>query len=483
MLPAGHIVQGRYQVEQVLGEGGMGSVYLTRDTRLPRRWALKEMADSFDSAEDRALAEESFVAEAQILAGLNHPNLPRVVDFFQENGRHFLVMDFIDGTTLEKRLQNGTLPIADSIKLGADIAQVLEYLHSQPQPVIFRDLKPANIILTEQGRPVLVDFGIARVFRQGSHKDTRALGTPGYAAPEQYGRGQSDHRTDLYALGATLHHCLSGVDPGEKPFQFAPLSSLRADVPPALERIVARAVSLKPEDRFQSAHDLRQALEGVERELSRSGALPRSPKTSELEQLAVQPPTLTAPPASAPPAGVAAGFRPGSVHLGKVDWGGQLRTEVVLQGEAKGKLVCDSPWMRTVPAKVAGTDSNVTVYVDTRKLAEGGKVAGLVRVQGKNSPASPLRVEVEVLPRPLPGWCWPSQIFLLLWALLPLVGLVATPLMFGVSWSAPRRHRTGLSFLAWTAGFITFCWSALIGVGVGLLHIDWKAWLHQLGLI
>lgn len=478
MLSSGHIVQGRYQIEKMLGEGGMGSVYLARDTRLPRHWALKEMADSFESPEERDLAEQSFVAEAQILAGLNHPNLPRVVDFFQEQGRHYLVMDFIAGTTLEKKLGSGPLPVAETLKLGIEIAHVLEYLHGQPQPVIFRDLKPANIILTAEGKPVLVDFGIARVFRQGNQKDTRALGTPGYAAPEQYGRGQSDHRTDLYALGATLHHCLSGQDPGDKPFQFGPFGEFRGDVPDALERIILRAVQLKPEDRFQSAGDLGQALEGVQRDLSRSGVLPRSSKTSELSASAAPAPAVSP---AAPPVGFGQ-FQPSTVQLGKVDWGGRLRTEVVLQGEAKGKLISDSPWLKPVPNKVSGRDTPVTLYVDTRRLPEGGKVAGLIRVQAKGGQPAPLRVELEILPRPLPAWCWPISIVLFLTSMLPAVGVVLVPGMFAVAWSAPRRHRGGLSFLAWTSTVISLCWAAVIGLGVGLLNLDWKAWLHHLGL-
>ncbi len=382
-------------------------------------------------------------------------------------------MDFIEGTTLERRLQSSPLSVSESLKLGVQVAQVLEYLHSQPQPVIFRDLKPANIILTPEGRPMLVDFGIARVFRQGVGQDTRALGTPGYAAPEQYGRGQSDHRTDLYALGATLHHCISGHDPGENPFQFAPLSAQRGDVPTQLEQVILRAVSLRQEDRFQSATDVRQALEGVERELGRSGVLPRSSKTTELSS---QPP-----PPSPEPVNAGEGFHPSSIHLGKVDWGGRLRSSVILQGNVKGKLVSDVAWLKPDPAKVSGKDVSVAVYVDTRRLEEGGRVAGLVRLQGQ-SQVAPLRVEIEILPRKTPAWCWPSAIFLFGWSLLPVVGLATSLLMFFTAWSAPQRKRGGLSFLAWVSTFFSLSWLALVAVGVGLFHVDWKAWLHYVGL-
>ena len=447
----------------------MGSVYLANDTRLPRQWALKELIQNTQDESERIQAEQSFVAEAQILSGLNHPSLPRVVDFFQENGRHYLVMDYVEGTTLEQLLEKGPLSVGETIRLGVQMCEALEYLHGQAQPVIFRDLKPANIILTKTGKPMLVDFGIARVFRQGAGSDTRALGTPGYAAPEQYGRGQSDHRTDLYALGATLHHCLSGSDPGESPFQFLALTGASEE----LNHLSLRAVSLKPEDRFQNALDFRQALEGVER---RSGALPRSSKTTDLSAEAPPPP-----PAAVSGPLPSEGFNPGLVSLGRLDWGGQARASLVLQGKAKGKLRSDSKWLKVTPPKVNGENVVLAVYADSRVLDEGGRVAGLVHLEGTPQ-MPPLRVELEVLPRKVPAWAYPAAVFLILWSVLPFVGLITTPLMFATAWSAPRRKRGGLSFMAWVSAFFTLSW-ATVGVGiVGVLHLDWKAFLHGLGL-
>ena len=469
MLSAGHVIQDRYKIEKMLGEGGMGSVYLATDTRLPRQWALKELIQNTQDESERIQAEQSFVAEAQILSGLNHPSLPRVVDFFQENGRHYLVMDYVEGTTLEQLLEKGPLSVGETIRLGVQMCEALEYLHGQAQPVIFRDLKPANIILTKTGKPMLVDFGIARVFRQGAGSDTRALGTPGYAAPEQYGRGQSDHRTDLYALGATLHHCLSGSDPGESPFQFLALTGASEE----LNHLILRAVSLKPEDRFQNALDFRQALEGVER---RSGALTRSSKTTDLSAEAPPPP-----PAAVSGPLPSEGFNPGLVSLGRLDWGGQARASLVLQGKAKGKLRSDSKWLKVTPPKVNGENVVLAVYADSRVLDEGGRVAGLVHLEGTPQ-MPPLRVELEVLPRKVPAWAYPAAVFLILWSVLPFVGLVTTPLMFATAWSAPRRKRGGLSFMAWVSAFFTLSW-ATVGVGiVGVLHLDWKAFLHGLGL-
>lgn len=469
----------------------MGSVYLASDTRLPRQWALKEMTDNFTDEAQRAEAEASFQAEAQILAGLNHPNLPRVVDFFREDGRHFLVMDFINGTTLEKRLSQGPLSLAEGLAIGIQISQVLDYLHGQPQPVIFRDLKPGNIILTPDQRPMLVDFGIARIFRQGAGKDTRALGTPGYAAPEQYGRGQSDARTDIYALGATLHHALSGHDPAENPFQFAPLSEFRADLPADLDRVLQRALSLKAEDRFHGAIDFCQALQAVERELSRSGALPKSSKTSELVAAEAPPPTpvVAATPAPAPTVAIpnpttqglpVPGFDPPSVSLGKVEWGRQLRTAVVLRGNYKGKLSSDCKWLKVQPAQVNGENVSISLYADARYLDEGGCVAGVIHFKGQPAVA-PLRVEVEVRPRRTPVWCWPAAIFLFFFSLVPLAGLITTPLMFGTSWSASRQSQRGLSFLAWTSAFFSLAWVSMVALVVGVLHLDWKALLQHFG--
>lgn len=470
MLPVGHIVQGRYQIQRVLGQGGMGSVYLAQDVRLPRSWALKEMSDHFTDPAERAEAEASFNAEAQILAGLNHPNLPRISDFFQEAGRHYLVMDYIAGETLEQRLGRGPLSVPETLALGTQIADTLAYLHSQPEPVIFRDLKPANVILAADGRPTLVDFGIARVFRAEGVKDTRPLGTPGYAAPEQYGRGQSDARTDLFALGATLHHALSGIDPGDKPFQFGPLSELRGDVPAALERIVLRAVSLKPEDRLQSAADLRQALAGVERELSMSGVLPTSSKTTDLSQ--------AAPPPAAPAAAPAvvskiAGFAPGRVDLGSLRWGSQARATVKLLGMEKGKLVSDSRWLKVVPARCPGGDCEVTVYVDTRRLPEEAPASGLLSWRGRGA-VSPLQVDLKVTARPLPGWAWPLAVGLFLTSLFPLAGLVSGLLTLWVASSAPPRHRRGMQGLGWLGFLVGLCWSALLGGGWALTRaVDW----------
>lgn len=251
----GELLADRYLLQELLGSGGMCDVYLATDRRLPQRWAVKKL-----SGQGRQTASGSLQAEARILSPLNHPYLPRTVDFLSHQGSEYLVMDYCPGETLAEVLKAGRLSLEEALLLADKLCDVLGYLHSRRPPVIFRDLKPENIILTEDGGLKLIDFGIARLLRQTANKDTQALGTPGYAAPEQYGRGQSDARTDIYGLGATLHHALSGQHPSESPFTFPPLCSLCAELPLAVERVVDKAVSLRPEDRYQEISELREAL-------------------------------------------------------------------------------------------------------------------------------------------------------------------------------------------------------------------------------
>jgi serine/threonine-protein kinase len=234
------------------------------DSRIPgKRWALKEMSDAaLGSAQERAEAVAAFRQEAQVLATLSHPNLPAVVDFFSEGGKQYLVMEFVEGETLESKLAQAPGPLDQALVFdwALQLCDVLSYLHTRQPPVIFRDLKPANIMVGPAGHVKLVDFGIARFFKPGKRGDTQAMGTPGYAPPEQYGRAQTDSRSDVYSLGVTLHHLLTGRDPSWMPFQFAPVSDLNPAVPRAVADVIQRAVSQRPADRFASADEMRQAL-------------------------------------------------------------------------------------------------------------------------------------------------------------------------------------------------------------------------------
>src|SRR5579885_462690 len=212
-LPAKPHLKGRYHLLARLGAGGFGAVYRAEDTSLGNRMvAIKEMVQSGLKPAELTEATEAFQREAYLLAGLKHPNLPHIYDHFREAGRWYLVMDFIEGQTLEAILEQtpaNRLPVNDVLKIGLQLANVLDYLHTTQPPIIFRDLKPANVMLTATGHVYLIDFGIARLFNPGQAKDTLIIGTPGYLAPEGYGKAQTTPRSDIYSLGATLHQLLS----------------------------------------------------------------------------------------------------------------------------------------------------------------------------------------------------------------------------------------------------------------------------------
>ena len=256
----------RYIIVQKIGQGGMGAVYQATDTRLGHKLvAVKEMSDAaITDPLEKQQVRQAFEREAQMLAQLNHPNLPRVTDHFSEGGKQYLVMDFIAGQTLDKVL-NQTLGFLDEkqvVDWGVQLCEVLEYLHSQQPPVIFRDLKPTNIMLDRDGKVKLIDFGIARLFKLGKATDTASFGTAGYAPPEQYGKGQTDARSDIYALGATLHHLLTKRDPVATPFHFPPARNINPAISLAVESAVAIATRHNIAERFQTVDEMKQALMG-----------------------------------------------------------------------------------------------------------------------------------------------------------------------------------------------------------------------------
>lgn len=261
-LLATTLVQQRYRILAQVGKGGFGAVYKAADTKLGDRVvALKEMSQSGLNAQEAAEATENFKREALLLAGLTHPNLPRIYDHFFDAGHWYLVMDFIEGETLEDMLDKagGKLLLDKALAIGIQLCSVLNYLHTRQPPVIFRDLKPANILLTPDNTLYLIDFGIARLFKPGQAKDTIAFGSPGYAAPEQYGKAQTTQRSDIYSLGATLHEMLTGDDPSDTPFSFVP-PHIAA---PALEQLIMRMVSIDVNKRPASVADVQQELQNI----------------------------------------------------------------------------------------------------------------------------------------------------------------------------------------------------------------------------
>ncbi len=256
------LLKQRYRIVQRVGEGGFGAVYQAEDVDLGNRLvAVKEMQPSGLRPQEVQEATEAFHREAILLAGLSHRSLPRIYDHFSEDGHWYLVMEFIHGETLEKRLERSPrkhLSVRESLQLAIKLCEVLEYLHTRPTPIIFRDLKPANVMLTPDDAVYLIDFGIARLFKPGQQKDTVAFGTSGYAAPEQYGKAQTTPRSDVFSLGALLHHMLTGNDPSDTPFRFEPLTMPR---PTGLGTFIGHMVSLDEYKRPPSMGIVKRELE------------------------------------------------------------------------------------------------------------------------------------------------------------------------------------------------------------------------------
>jgi serine/threonine protein kinase len=250
----------------------MGSVYKAADTQARNRLvAIKEMGQShYQSPARLREAEELFRREAEILSNLSHPNLPRVYAFFNENGRSYLVMDFIRGKTLGQLLlesETHYLPVQNVLGYALQLCDVLSYLHQQTPPIIFRDLKPGNVMVTAKGNVYLIDFGIARVFKQGLLQDTQRLGTPGFASPEQYGSGQTGPSSDLYNLGAMLHSCLTGKDPRfNQPtlFHFLPAHKHNPEIPLNLSQLIQRLVETSEDQRPPDAETVRHELLSIQ---------------------------------------------------------------------------------------------------------------------------------------------------------------------------------------------------------------------------
>jgi len=264
-LPQGTILQARYEIIKVLGVGGMGAVYLAQDLRFTgvvRHCAVKEMIITTPDPQARRLATQNFNREANLLVQLSHSGIPEIYDFFTEANRSYLVMEHVDGNDLETVIENaeGMLDEATVIDWAVQVCDVLTYLHSQKPPIIFRDLKPANIMLRRQNRIALIDFGIAKAFESGQ-KGTM-IGTEGYSPPEQY-QGVASPRVDIYALGATLHHLLTKRDPRlQPPFSFheAPPITINAKLSKETSAVIMKSLEYNPNNRYQTAQAFRDAL-------------------------------------------------------------------------------------------------------------------------------------------------------------------------------------------------------------------------------
>ncbi|MEI6179969.1 MAG: bifunctional serine/threonine-protein kinase/formylglycine-generating enzyme family protein [Chloroflexales bacterium] len=295
MLQPGDLL-GRYEIERLLGQGGFGTVYQARHKKLNQLYAIKELHDH----DPRSVAR--FEKEAAMLAGLTHPALPKVNDFFAENGRSYLVMEYIAGQDLSEYLQaqpNGRLDQTTALRIIRPILEALAYLHSQQPPIIHRDIKDANIRITAAQAVYLVDFGIAKAYDPHLPTTTMARSvTPGYSPHEQYGNGTTDDRSDIYALGATLYSMLTGEAPDEATARvrndpLRPPSELNPAVTPALERIILRMLAVWPDQRYQHVAEVRHDFDQVQAAVADRATIRVAPPPSPPSPKPIPPPKPT----------------------------------------------------------------------------------------------------------------------------------------------------------------------------------------------
>ncbi len=286
----------RYRIENAVAKGGMGAVYKGFDQHFKRACAIKEMLDNFSNEEDREQSLQWFEREAHMLLDLHHAAIPKVFDFFAENGHNYLVMEFVDGKTLaevlEQEGQPRGLPEVRVRNWAAQICSVLAYLHSQNPPVIFRDLKPSNIMVTSDDKVKLIDFGIARSFQSG--RQATVIMTLGYAPPEQL-EGKPLPKSDIYALGATLHRLLTRHEAtNNKPsiFDFPTIRSLRPEISPAFDALIGRALQKDPNARW-TAGEMEQAILRLPPLLPPPGSMPPPPGSQALPIGSMPPPPGT----------------------------------------------------------------------------------------------------------------------------------------------------------------------------------------------
>ncbi len=268
-LAVGTILKGRYRIARLVAGGGMSWVYEVREA-LPdgreRTWAMKELRADADDAHSVEEGRQLFAQEANILVRLSHPNLPRVTAYFEEGTRSYLVMEFIYGESLEKRLDRVKAPLleAEVLDYAVQICGVLTYLHTRPDPVIFRDMKPSNVMVTLAGQVKLIDFGIARTYKLGKRRDTVTMGSENYAAPEQWGKAQTDARADIYGLGATMYHLLTNVPPlpAFVPTPRVSMQQYNPAIHDATAAVVDKATAEDREQRYATAQEMQEALLG-----------------------------------------------------------------------------------------------------------------------------------------------------------------------------------------------------------------------------
>ncbi|MDO5476288.1 MAG: serine/threonine-protein kinase [Eubacteriales bacterium] len=267
MLEVGSLLDGKYKILNEIGRGGMSVVYLALNERANKTWAVKEVRK--DGGNDTTVVSQGLVAETEMLKKLDHPNLPSIIDVIDKDDSFIIVMDYIEGNSLQHLLEvEGPQHPEKVIEWAKQLCDVLGYLHSRRPPIIYRDMKPANVMLRPEGDVTLIDFGTAREYKDTRNEDTTWLGTRGYAAPEQFGgRGQTDGRTDIYNLGATMYHLVTGYSPADTNFEIRPVGDFLPHLKGSgLEKIITKCCRPDPKDRYQNCAELMYALENVHKE-------------------------------------------------------------------------------------------------------------------------------------------------------------------------------------------------------------------------
>ncbi|MBQ3331258.1 MAG: serine/threonine protein kinase [Ruminococcus sp.] len=256
MLETGSLVDGKYRVLRVVGKGGMSVVYQAVNEKENKIWAIKEMRK--DSAQNAEGVNRNLIVETELLKRLDHPNLPKIIDVIDTQDALLIVMDYIEGNTLSKALEeSGAQDQDDVVDWAMQLCDVLGYLHSRIPPIIYRDMKPSNVMLKPDGSIALIDFGCARLFNASVDEDATWLGTMGYAAPEQYGgHGQTDARTDIYCLGATMYHLVTGHNPSKPPYEMVPIRHWDPALSSGLEKIILKCTQRDPRERYANCAEL-----------------------------------------------------------------------------------------------------------------------------------------------------------------------------------------------------------------------------------
>lgn len=265
ILPPGTLLKERYEVTY-LTAGGMGVIYSGTDKNTGLSCIIKEI---LASKGEENFYLKSFLKEKEMLSRFYHPGIVNLLDFFEIDNSFYLVLEFIEGLPADEYIKsegkNKKISVSETLYLALQLCGILDYLHNMSPPVIYRDLKPENILIDNRGKMKLIDFGIARTYKEEQQKDTEAAGSPGFASPEQYGRSQTDCRSDIYSLGALLHYFLTGLDPREKEksFLFEPVKNHNSKVPEELERLITKTLELKPDKRFQNIKELKRELQKI----------------------------------------------------------------------------------------------------------------------------------------------------------------------------------------------------------------------------